>query len=147
MKGILVLFPGALGDFVCFLPTLAGLLQRHGGPLTLVAKPELCALLSLAEATFISIDRREIADLYGDGEIAKDTRDLLGGRSHAYSWTGAVVPSFATRLAAITTGPTHVFQFRGMGPEATDVESQFMHVVARGQRRQQHVDPLLEAVP
>lgn len=117
MVGLLVLFPGALGDFVCFLPTLAGLLQRCGGPLTLVVKPELHPLLKLPGATLVSMDRREVADLYGDGNaVSAETRKLLGGRTRAYSWTGAGLSSFATRLGAITAGPTHVFPFRGMQP-------------------------------
>lgn len=123
MGGLLVLFPGALGDFLCFLPALGGLLQRHGGPLTLVCKPELHALLNIPDAILVSIDRHEIADLYADGgEVDASTRALLGDREHAYSWTGSGVPSFAPRLGAITAGSTRVFPFRAMraGEHASD---------------------------
>jgi ADP-heptose:LPS heptosyltransferase len=117
MSGTLILFPGALGDFVCFLPALAGLSRADPGGLTLVAKPELLSLLADTGATLVSIDRREIANLYGgEGAVDTNTRELLGSGERAYSWTGAGVSEFVARLSRITAGPAHVFPFRGMRP-------------------------------
>jgi ADP-heptose:LPS heptosyltransferase len=113
----LVLFPGALGDFVCFLPTLRGLHARHPGPFLFIAKPALLELLQLPHATTASIDRREIADLFAVGSpLAAETRRLLGGFARAYSWTGFGDRDFAQRLASATGGRVDVFPFRGMEP-------------------------------
>jgi ADP-heptose:LPS heptosyltransferase len=117
-QSALVLFPGALGDLICFLPSLAALLRRHAaGGVTLVAKPEWLPLLRLPADSMISIDRAEIADLFANAApIRPTTRALLGGRSRSYSWTGAGDPAFAERLAAISGGHAGVYPFRGMRP-------------------------------
>lgn len=129
---VLVLFPGALGDFICFLPALSGLMRRHPAGLTLVTKPEWQTLLQLPGAAMVSIDRREIADLFTQGApVQGSTRTLLGGRSHAYSWTGATEPTFAERLAAIVAGPVRVCPFRAMaaGEHAADYYARCAGVV------------------
>lgn len=117
-----VLFPGALGDFICFLPTLRALRQRHAGELLLVAKPDL---LGLAEMRLItaSIDRREIADLFAVGnEPALATAALFGGLDYVYNWTGFGNADFSQRLAATSRGRVTVYPFRGMqhGEHAAD---------------------------
>lgn len=112
---VLVLFPGALGDLICFLPALAGLVRRHPDGLTFVVNPEWQTLLQLPNTTMVSIDRAEIADLFTKGAVLREsTRSLLGGRGHAYSWTGSGDPAFAERLAALGAGPVRIFPFRGM---------------------------------
>jgi ADP-heptose:LPS heptosyltransferase len=111
----LVLFPGALGDFICFLPTLLALRARHPGPMRVVAHPAMLQLLRLPETTGISIDRREIADLFADSAApAAETRRLLGGVGSVYSWTGFGDGNFAQRLEAATGGTLHLHAFRGM---------------------------------
>lgn len=113
----LVLFPGALGDLICFLPALAGLIRHHGGRFTLVIKPEWQELLAFPDASIVSIDRAEIADLFtADRPVRAETSALLGDHDVAYSWTGASEPVFATRLATIVSGPVHVHPFRAMRP-------------------------------
>jgi hypothetical protein len=72
-----LLYPGALGDFVCFLPTLQGLRDRHAGPLLLVAKSELLDLVELRDVAKTSIDRREIADLFV-AVMGRETSDSKG---------------------------------------------------------------------
>jgi ADP-heptose:LPS heptosyltransferase len=119
----LLLFPGALGDLICFLPTVAALIQRHGGKITLVTKPEWQELLAIPNASLVSIDRSEIADLFTSGRPLHDaTKALFGGHSHAYSWTGASEPAFAERLAAVIGDACQVYRFRGMdaGEHAVD---------------------------
>jgi ADP-heptose:LPS heptosyltransferase len=119
----LVLFPGALGDFICFLPTLLALRRRHAGTMVVVAQPAVLQLLRLPETTGISIDRREIADLFADSAApAPETRGLLGGVGSVYSWTGFGDGNFAQRLEAATGGTVHLRAFRGMqaGEHAVD---------------------------
>lgn len=112
-----VLFPGALGDFICFLPTLAGLRDRHGGGLLLVANPALLGLVQLPDIATASIDRREIADLFVVGApVASATRALLGGADAVYSWTGFDNADLAHRLAQASGGRVHLYRFRGMQP-------------------------------
>ncbi len=119
----LVFFPGALGDLICFLPTLAALIQRHGSEPTLVTKPEWQELLAVPNASTVSIDRSEVADLFTSARpLRESTKDLFGAHSHAYSWTGASEPAFAERLAAVVGGSSSVYRFRGMaaGEHAVD---------------------------
>lgn len=117
----LVLFPGALGDFVCLLPALVALRGATPGTITVAAGGAAGDLLDLADSTTVSIHRREIADLFqGDSdEPATATRRLLGGFRTAFSWTGHGDPNFAARLARLGRGPdarVAVFPFRGMAP-------------------------------
>ncbi len=112
-----VLFPGALGDLICFLPTLHGLRNRHAGSLLLVAKSALLDLVALRDMAKTSIDRREIADLFVAGaELAPATRKLLGGCASVYSWTGYGNTNFSQRLAAASGGTVSVYRFRAMRP-------------------------------
>jgi heptosyltransferase III len=119
----LVLFPGALGDFICFLPTLAALRARHRGALLVCAKPTLLELLQLPHTATASIDRREIADLFvSDAPASLAARQLFGGFEWVYSWTGYGNPCLAQRLANLTGGQANVYHFRGMdvGEHAVD---------------------------
>jgi len=119
----LVLFPGALGDFMCFLPTLAALRARHRGTLLLCAKPALLELIRWSDTVTASIDRREVADMFvADSPVSVAARQLFGGYDWAYSWTGFGAPHVARRLADVTGGCVQVFRFRGMsaGEHAVD---------------------------
>ena len=112
-----VLFPGALGDFMCFLPTLHALRERHSGQLLLVAKSELLDLVEIPALGAASVDRREIADLFAvDGDPAPATRALFDGFDSVYSWTGFGDVGFSQRLAATSRGRVSVYRFRGMRP-------------------------------
>jgi ADP-heptose:LPS heptosyltransferase len=116
-KGTLILFPGALGDFICALPAFLGLRKTHGPRTTLVARSEALELLALPGLTPVSIDRSEIADLFATGaEVRSETRALLGEHAAVYSWTGAGDPDFASRLKSISAGPVKLLPFRGMRP-------------------------------
>lgn len=119
----LVLFPGSLGDFICFLPTLCGLRARHRGQLRVVAKPALLELLRLPDTDSASIDRREIGDLFASGrDLAAETMTLLGGFNRVYSWTGFGDAAFARRLETATGGTVCMYRFRGTqsGEHAAD---------------------------
>lgn len=114
-ENALILFPGALGDFVCFLPALAGLRARHAGRIFLLAQPALLELVAHDDLETASIDRREIADLFVEhAPLAPATRELFGGFGVAYSWTGFGNAEFARRLTLATGGRVNVYPFRGM---------------------------------
>ncbi|HEU4637382.1 MAG TPA: hypothetical protein VFS84_00900, partial [Candidatus Binatia bacterium] len=57
----LVLFPGALGDFVCFLPTLQFLAE--GTSIDLLTRTELCDLVP-TRVKVGSLERFEIRQLF-----------------------------------------------------------------------------------
>ncbi len=118
---LLLLFPGALGDFLCFLPTAMGLRQAHGETL-LVANAAAVELVENGPFRTASIDRSEVADLFAGGPPSASARSLFAGFAVAHSWTGHGAPELATRLAAITGGTVRVHRFRGMhaGEHAID---------------------------
>lgn len=114
---VLVLFPGALGDFLCFLPTLVAVRAAHVGRLCLVAQPAFFDLVRLTDTTTVSIHRREIADLFSTrGSLAPETIVLFGGFARVYSWTGFGDAQVARRLAEVTGGQVEMHRFRGMRP-------------------------------
>ncbi len=120
---VLVLFPGALGDFVCFLPTLQALRKRHTGAMRIIARTELLELIRLPGASTASIDRREIADLFAPGErLRAETHTLCGGFGTIHSWTGFNSPELRQRLTLLGGARVSVHRFRGMRPgeHATD---------------------------
>ena len=112
----LVLFPGALGDFICFLPTLCALRARHSGPMRLIAQPALLDLVRLPGVTTASIDRREIADLFASAPLRPETAALCGGFASVYSWTGFGSPDFAGRVHRLGAEQISVYPFRAMRP-------------------------------
>jgi hypothetical protein len=116
----LVLFPGALGDFLCVLPALVALRDSTPGSMTIAANGDWLELLDLPDATGVSLQRREIADLFrSDGPPAPATRELLGGFRRAFSWTGHGDANFQRRLTQLARDPASrvgVFPFRGMNP-------------------------------
>lgn len=109
----LVLFPGALGDFLCFLPTLLALQARHKA-LTLIANPVLYGWLDIPHLRFVSMHRRELANLFATGDVSPELHELLRGHAHTYTWSGWGTPGVAERLAAVCGGRVHSFPFRGM---------------------------------
>jgi heptosyltransferase-3 len=112
---VLVLFPGALGDFICWLPALCGLRRRHRGAMLLVARPTLLDLVRFGGTAGASIDRREFADLFTvSAPLAPQTSALLRGFATVYSWTGFGNAIFARRIAEATGGAVHVFGLRAM---------------------------------
>jgi ADP-heptose:LPS heptosyltransferase len=114
---VAVLFPGALGDFICFLPTLHALRHRHSGRLLLVARSDVLDLVDLPAHIVASIDRREIADLFAVGsDPTPATFALFGGFESVHSWTGFGNADFLSRLSMASGGCVSVYRFRGMRP-------------------------------
>jgi len=119
---LLVLFPGSLGDFICFRPTLLALRESTRGRVALAARPSFFTLLQVGDLEAISIDRQEIADLFAGGPLCAATARLFGGFARAMSWTGHGNARFRSRLASATGGQATVYPFRGMkqGEHAVD---------------------------
>lgn len=119
----LVIFPGALGDFLCVLPTVLALHAARRGPLVLAARSSLLELVDLPDTVGVSIDRREVTHLFAAGEpLQAATRTLFGGCAVAYSWSGFANPTFLSRLAEATGGTLRAFPFRELRPGEHAVE-------------------------
>ncbi len=119
---ILALFPGGLGDLLCCWPALDGLCHATGAALTLAARESWFAALPDGAVTPLSIDRRELADLFSPAPLGTATRRLLAGFSRIESWTGHGDAVFAERLREASGAPVAVHRFRGMrdGEHAVD---------------------------
>ena len=106
----LVIFPGALGDFVCFLPTLQFL--SEGKEVQLLARSDFAALVP-PNIKVGSIERYEIRSLFVSGS-ARDRRlrDFFHSYSSIYSWLGSGQPTFVQALRELSHGRARVFPFQ-----------------------------------
>jgi ADP-heptose:LPS heptosyltransferase len=106
----LVLFPGALGDFVCFLPTLEFLAERTS--IDLLARTEFSELVPERVKTG-SLERFEIRHLFVSGGGSDDkVRRFFETYDCTYSWMGSGDLTFTHELEAATRGRLRLFQFR-----------------------------------
>jgi hypothetical protein len=109
----LVLFPGALGDFVCLLPTLIHLRRRHPGRrLVAIVQEPLRALAvrpGLADAA-LSIEGAAVARLFVPGG---DAGAILRGErvTHVYSWFAAADPVVRANLTRLAEQRAQVMPF------------------------------------
>ncbi|MBI4529459.1 MAG: glycosyltransferase family 9 protein [Deltaproteobacteria bacterium] len=105
----LIIFPGALGDFVCFLPAL----QRLAGEAQaeLLARAEYGDLLPSNVVTR-SLECYEISRLFvSGGEGEKRLKKFFASYQAVFSWMGSGQPDFVTRLSALCQGKSRVFPF------------------------------------
>ena len=112
---ICVIFPGALGDFICFLPALQALQERAA--IDLFARSEFADLV-LPGITVSSLERWEISGLFREGRGSAEAEKMFRAYDALYSWFASGHPRFVERLNAITGCRVHTFSFR---PLATDV--------------------------
>jgi ADP-heptose:LPS heptosyltransferase len=104
----LVIFPGALGDFVCFLPALQKLVCCH--QVEVLARSEYAGLV--ARIPLRSIERHEVARLFS--AAAEDDERLRAFFSHydsIYSWMGSREPTFIKSLRRVFKGDLRCFPF------------------------------------
>jgi len=117
IKRALVIFPGALGDLVCFLPVLRVIARpNRGASVELMARFELARLAAgrTVVAHGHSIDARAVGALFAD-ETALDARRFFVGFDHIYSFFAADDSGFRARLAAATDGEVSFYPFRPGG--------------------------------
>ena len=105
LKPTLVLFPGALGDAVCFEPTLDAL--AAGGPVVLYARGAAASIARLFPARPVvrSLDAPEVAALFSpSGDVAgakpDPAVDWLTGFGRIASFPGSGEPGARGRLEA-----------------------------------------------
>ena len=109
-KKILVLFPGALGDFICFLPALDAL--ARDGEVDLFARTEYADLVPPRIRTR-SLERYEISRLFVAGAEQEERLErFFGSYSSVYSWMGSGRRDFVSRLEMLCGGRLRIFPFR-----------------------------------
>ena len=116
---ILVFFPGALGDFLCFLPALQHL--GKNAVVDLLAHSEFGCLLP-RHIRVRSLDCAEVARLFvHDAGHSPEVREFFACYDHVYSWLGSTQKEFVDNLMAASRGGVTVFPFRSQeisGPTA-----------------------------
>jgi ADP-heptose:LPS heptosyltransferase len=111
----LVIFPGALGDFICFFPTLRQLAKDR--ELDFLARTEYGDLLP-PDVRTRSLECYEISRLFSPGPH-KDQRLVNFFSSYAtiWSWMGSNQPDFVEHLSVLAKGRLRIFPFRPVGSE------------------------------
>ncbi|MGH7871482.1 MAG: glycosyltransferase family 9 protein [Candidatus Binatia bacterium] len=105
-----VLFPGALGDFICCLPSLQVLARR--APVEVFARSEFAAIAS-ENIVVRSLERSEISRLFTiTGAADEAVRRFFAPYAAVYSWTGSAQRGFVASLQAVVRGHARVFPFR-----------------------------------
>ncbi|HEX9879497.1 MAG TPA: glycosyltransferase family 9 protein [Candidatus Binatia bacterium] len=112
----LIVFPGALGDFVCFLPTLKWIADRHRAvPLELAMRSDFADLVFPREpaVSVRSLDCHEIGRLFSVPEVL-DARIVENLQSYEfiYSWLGAEDRGFRSNLESHYRGELRILPFR-----------------------------------
>jgi heptosyltransferase III len=111
-----VVFPGALGDFVCLVPALEQISARHARRLTLLCKGDLAALArdtGIAEAEPLE-DRR--ASWLFSVAPPPEADTFFGGFASIESFTGTGVPEVERNLARWQGARGRLHSFRPIEP-------------------------------
>jgi ADP-heptose:LPS heptosyltransferase len=107
---IAVLFPGALGDFICCLPVLQVL--ALSGRVDVFARSEFAAVAP-AGVVVSSLERAEISRLFTvSGPADKTVQHFFSRYAEVYSWMGIAQAVFVASLQAVTRGRALIFPFR-----------------------------------
>jgi ADP-heptose:LPS heptosyltransferase len=105
-----VIFPGALGDFVCFLPALQVL--RRDCEIDLFARSEFAEIVP-SGVKVSSLECAEISNLFVDNTAQDLSRqNYFGAYAAVYSWLGSQQPVFVQRLQSACAGRAKIFPFR-----------------------------------
>ena len=113
---VLVVFPGALGDLVCLVPTLRELARRHGALPSLFCKGDLVPLIVTVRVAMAEpIERREASWMFS-AQPPQEAAAFFGAFSSIESFTGAGVPEVERNLRRWTRGAARVHPFRPSEP-------------------------------
>jgi ADP-heptose:LPS heptosyltransferase len=116
IERVVMIFPGALGDFLLALPALRAMRARHAAAgATVVVKESLreLALLAAVADVAVAIESAESAALFGSSAMPA----WLAGRPVVYSWLGGSDAEVRARLAATTRAVRFFAVERGAGTE------------------------------
>jgi ADP-heptose:LPS heptosyltransferase len=106
----LILFPGALGDFICLVPTIERIRQQS--TVELLARTEFADLLS-SSVPVRRLDCEEVNRLFvaGAGDDAW-VRRFFNSYDFIYSWFGSRQRIFAEELRRASQDKVRIFAFR-----------------------------------
>ncbi len=108
----LVIFPGALGDLVCFEPSLAVIRRRSERPVRILCKGSLASLVEAAGLGLAEpIEGRASAWLFSPSPPA-EADEFFAGFSSIDCFTGAGVPEVEANLRRWKPGSARVHPFR-----------------------------------
>ena len=139
----LVLFPGALGDFVCFLPTLECLAERTS--IDLLARAEFSELVP-ARIKVGSLERFEIRHLFvSGGGSDEQVRSFFETYGCTYSWMGSGDLSFKQELQAATQGRLQMFQFHPSNAQAHQTDYYLSCLQGNAARGMPHISLMADA--
>jgi ADP-heptose:LPS heptosyltransferase len=111
-SGVLVVFPGALGDLICLVPTLRELDRRHDALPSLLCKGDLVPLITMARLAMAEpIERRETSWLFSV-QPPQEAAAYFGAFSSIESFTGAGVAEVERNLRRWARGTARVHPFR-----------------------------------
>lgn len=112
----LVLFPGALGDFVCFYPALDVLTGRNARVTVLLRGPLGDLLPEGLGLRAGRLELPEVSRLFVEGAAAEPAvRGYLSRYDRIHSWSGAGDAVFTANLRTAARGEVYLFPFRPRG--------------------------------
>jgi ADP-heptose:LPS heptosyltransferase len=104
------LFPGALGDFICFLPALEVLWQN--AEVDVFARTEFRDLVP-TRVKVRSLECFEVRRLFApDATVDERLTVFFGSYAAIYSWTGSGQKEFVDQLITICRGRARIYPFR-----------------------------------
>lgn len=133
-----VLFPGALGDFICFLPAL----QFLGAlaPIDLFARSEFAELVPDG-VRVRSLEGFEIRRLFAPGAVGEERLwNFFGAYQAIYSWMGSRESEFVTQLRCLSGHRERVFPFR---PENRQIHQADYYLSCLGKSHEHACVPML----
>jgi Glycosyltransferase family 9 (heptosyltransferase) len=105
-----VLFPGALGDFICFLPALQEL--ALSGDVDLFARSEFADIVP-SGVTVRSLECSEITRLFAaDTAGEQQLQNFYAGYTAVYSWLGCRQSEFVQQLTSLACGRARIYPFQ-----------------------------------
>lgn len=145
---VLVIFPGALGDLVCLVPTLRALCRRHrGASIELMARAELADLAvgRMGIARGHLIDRREVSRLFAaEADAGGEMQKFFGGFARVYSFFAADDSRYRNALAAACGETASFHPFRPVS--GGHVAAGYLRAVGEAHPLNTHIDLLTDDV-
>ena len=142
---ILVFFPGALGDFVCFLPALHALAQTAF--VDLFARTEFGDLVP-ETVRVRSLESYEVNRLFvqGAGEESK-MRRFFAAYAAIYSWMGSGHILFVRQLQNLCHGRAQIFSFNSEAAEKPQSEYYLSCLSCLGVATSESLIPIIPLKP
>ena len=134
-----VIFPGALGDFVCFLPALHQL--ANASAVDLLARSEYAAIAP-RRVSVKSLERAEVRQLFIDGGALDPRVSQFYSRYAAiYSWFASQQSVFVDQLQKAAQGRAQIFPFR---PEKFTLHQADYYLSCLEREESKAAEPLVE---